>query len=144
MIQYQIVHQIPGRLRIKIDSLPGNKRLVEEKIRNIAHVTRVQLNESAKSFIISYNAKKETLENFQQALAFSLCGVTTEKSTPPLPPEVTEETGTLDLTEDKAPEVIEEMGTLDLTEETKKVSPPKRPRKPRNSSPKRKRPNSNS
>jgi hypothetical protein len=112
MIQYEIVHHIPGRLRLKLDKSDLIKS-AEEKIRQIVEVTTIRINPLANSIILQYNPKKQNPEDFQHILAHTLKEIAESQIVP----------------ESKLEPIIPE----------KKES--RQPRKPRTNSPRKRKPN---
>jgi len=71
MIKHQILHQITGRTRLKVENR-DSLVLAEQKIRSISEVTRININQAAKSIVVEYNSKLIDSNSFQEKLSLTL------------------------------------------------------------------------
>ncbi len=72
---YQIVHQIPERIRVKIPQLLRDERFVQklqEQMANIKGITQIRINPLADSLILDFKEKLLSSQQVQAALAIAL------------------------------------------------------------------------
>ncbi|MFH7029989.1 MAG: HMA2 domain-containing protein [Heteroscytonema crispum UTEX LB 1556] len=109
-MDYQIVHAIEGRIRIRIPLLAedtGYQSKLQSLIESLKFVTDVRINPMAESMIVTYKFKAISCENMQAHLQQAIEQAAPEPPPPPPPPpEAAPEPAVV---KEKSPEVTKEV-----------------------------------
>jgi Heavy metal associated domain 2 len=107
VMDYQIVHAIEGRIRIRIPLLgedTGYQSKLQSLVESLKFVTDVRINPMAESMIVTYKFKAISCENMQAHLQQAI-----EQSFPPEPSSAPAPTPEPAVVKEKSPEVAKEI-----------------------------------
>jgi hypothetical protein len=84
-MDYQIVHSIPGRIRVRIPLLAEDTDYaykLQSSIELIKYVSEVRINAWARSLVVSYKIKAISSEAFQEQLIHTIVQIRPESGSP--------------------------------------------------------------
>jgi hypothetical protein len=84
-MDYQIVHSIPGRIRVRIPQLAEDTAYackLQNLIESIKYVSEVRINAWARSLVVSYKIKAISSEVFQEQLIHTIAQASAESGSP--------------------------------------------------------------